>query len=132
MAIIRGSIIIVLSFLVAYYGASMGYHLFSSSLDYGIFAWIVAIYSLTVSLLFTIFEEKHPYVWVIVAIAPLLFLFLRLVLPPLEFITSFNLGDSAYLLLGWSVFIVVGIGSGVVIKKILMRFSPKFLTRLSS
>ncbi len=131
MNIIRNLVLIAISFAVAYYGTSLWYNVFLGALDYGVFAWIVAIYTLLATLLLTIFEIRHPNWWVTLAVAPLFFMYLYLVLPPFKFISNFDFGEPVYWLLLWSVFVGAGVGLGTLLRKTLTKLAPQFMAKSS-
>ena len=131
MNIIRNLVLIVISLAVAYFGTSLWYNLFLGALDYGVFAWMVAMYTLVATMLLTFFENRHPYWWITLAIAPLFFMYLYLVLPPFKFITNFDFREPVYWFVLWSVFVVTGIGLGTFLRKILTKLAPQFMAKIS-
>lgn len=130
MIIIRNLVFIGVSFGLAYYGAAYWFHI-SGRLDYGLVAWIVAIYTLVATFLLTVFGGRHRYWWIAFAVAPFLFLFFFLVLPPIGLISSFELRENLYWLCVWGLFLGVGIGVGLPVRRVLIKLVPSFMSRIS-
>ena len=131
MSVIRNLVVIGVSFALAYFGTTLVYHLFLGTLDYAVFAWIIASYTTIVAFFLTVFGGRHRFWWVALAIVPFFLIYLRLVLPPIEFITtSYNFLEASYFLAAWGVFLVTGLGLGYLANKILHKLVPGFMAKI--
>ena len=99
--------------------------------DYGPVLWMVALYTFLVTFLLMAFGKSSRYWWIGICLAPILFLISWMALPPLIYISSFDFFGTALLLGAWGIYIVSGLLAGFLIRRILLKIAPSWMSKIS-
>lgn len=100
-------------------------------IDFSSVIWMVALYTFLSTFLITALGGRFKYWGVVICNAPVLIIILKLVVPPLEFIGSFQLIEALFIVGAWGVYVACGVIVGIAIRWVLNKIAPAFMTKLS-